>query len=160
MDGTLRTARLELVPASLEELRVKFDGPGGAPPGVSPKWIEKLRSARSPDPWEFGYTVLLAESGQPIGGVSFKGAPGPDGVVEIAYGIDEEFQRRGYATEAAGALVTFAFADPRVRVVCAHTLPGAIVSSRVLDKCGFSRVGDVVDPENGPVWRFEKARPR
>lgn len=157
---TLRTARLLLVPADLEELRVKFDGPDGTPPGVSPQWIDKLRAASGPDPWEFGYTVLLAESQQPIGGVSFKGAPGPDGVVEIAYGIDEEFRLRGYATEAAGALVTFAFADPRVRVVCAHTLPGAVASGRVLAKCGFTRVGDVVDPEDGPVWRFEQARTR
>jgi [ribosomal protein S5]-alanine N-acetyltransferase len=160
MDSTLRTARLLLVPADPEELRVKFDGPGGIPEGVSPKWIDKLRAARSPDPWEFGYTVMLSESREAIGGVSFKGAPGPDGVVEIAYGIDEPFRQRGYATESAGALVTFAFDDPRVRLVCAHTLPAAAASGRVLVKCGFTRVGDVVDPEDGLVWRFEKARPR
>jgi len=160
MDGTLRTARLLLVPADLERLRVKFDGPDGVPAGVSPKWIEKLRAARVPDPWEFGYTVLLAESREAIGGVSFKGAPGPDGVVEIAYGIDEAFRRRGFATESAGALVAFAFADARVRLVCAHTYPGAAESGRVLTKCGFTRVGDVVDPEDGLVWRFEKVRPQ
>jgi len=160
MDGTLRTARLLLVPADPEELRMKYDGPDGAPAELSPKWIEKLRVARAPDPWEFGYFVLLAESRETIGRVSFKGAPGPDGVVEIAYGIDEVFRRRGYATESAGALVAFAFADSRVRLVCAHTLPGAAASGRVLAKCGFTRVGDVVDPEDGLVWRFEKARPR
>lgn len=160
MDGALRTPRLLLVPADPEELRVKYDGPSGAPPGVSPSWIEKLRAARGPDPWEFGYTVLLADSRNAIGGVSFKGAPGPDGVVEIAYGIDEAFQRRGYATESAAALVRFAFADPRVRLVCAHTLPGAAASGRVLEKCGFTRVSDGIDPEDGVVWRFEKARPR
>jgi ribosomal-protein-alanine N-acetyltransferase len=158
MDGALSTDRLLLVPAIPEELRIKFDGPEGVPAGVSPKWIEKLRAARGPDPWEFGYSVMLSESNQAIGGVSFKGSRGPDGVVEIAYGIDEAFQRRGYATEAAGALVTFAFADPRVRIVCAHTAPGAAASSRVLEKCGFTRVPDVVDPEHGLVWRFEKVR--
>ena len=84
---------------------------------------------------------------------------GHDGVVEVAYGIDE-LQQCGFATEAAGALVTFAFADPRVRVVCAHTAAGAAASSRVLEKCGFTRVADVLDPEDGLVWRFEKARPR
>jgi [ribosomal protein S5]-alanine N-acetyltransferase len=52
----------------------------------------------------------------------------------------------------------FAFGDPRVRVVCAHTLPGAGASARVLEKCGFTRVADVVDPEDGLVWRFEKSR--
>ena len=160
MDRALRTARLVLVPASPEELRVKYDGPDGRPAEVSPGWIEKLRSARGPDPWEFGYTVLEADSRQAIGVASFKGPPGSDGVVEVAYGIDEAFQRRGFATEAAGALVAFAFADPRVRIVCAHTRPGAAASARVLEKCGFAHSGEVVDPEDGLVWRFEKARPR
>ena len=159
MDGTLRTARLCLVPADVGELLAKYDGPAGAPEGVSPKWMAKLRVAQGPDPWEFGYTVLHVESGRAIGGVSFKGAPGPDGLVEIAYGIDEAFQGHGYATEAAAALVDFAFADPRVRLVCAHTMRDAVASPRVLEKCGFTHVGEVVDPEDGLVWRFEKRRP-
>jgi len=29
----------------------------------------------------------------------------------------------------------------------------------VLEKCGFTHVGEVVDPEDGLVWRFEKRRP-
>jgi RimJ/RimL family protein N-acetyltransferase len=159
MDSTLRTTRLWLVPADVDELREKYDGPAGAPAGVSPKWIEKLRVAQEPDPWEFGYTVVHAESLRAIGGVSFKGAPGPDGLVEIAYGIDEAFQGHGYATEAAAALVDFAFADPRVHLVCAHTARDAVASPRVLEKCGFTHVGEVVDPEDGLVWRFEKRRP-
>jgi hypothetical protein len=28
----------------------------------------------------------------------------------------------------------------------------------VLAKCGFHRVEDVVDPDDGPVWRWELAR--
>jgi RimJ/RimL family protein N-acetyltransferase len=159
MDGTLRTARLWLLPADVDRLRAKYDGPAGAPAGVSPKWIEKLRVAQGPDSWEFGYTVMHAESRRAIGGVSFKGAPGPDGLVEIAYGIDEPFRGQGYATEAAAALVDFAFANPRVRVVCAHTLRDDVASPRVLEKCGFTPVGEVVDPEDGLVWRFEKRRP-
>ena len=158
MDGTLRTARLWLLLADVDRLRAKYDGPVGAPAGVSPKWIEKLRVAQGPDPREF-YAVVHAESRRAIGGVGFKGAPGPDGLVEIAYGIDEPFRGQGYATEAAAALADFAFADPRVRVVCAHTLRDAVASPRVLEKCGFTHVGEVVDPEDGLVWRFEKRRP-
>jgi RimJ/RimL family protein N-acetyltransferase len=29
-------------------------------------------------------------------------------------------------------------------------------SARVLAKCGFRRVGEVIDPEDGLVWRWEK----
>jgi RimJ/RimL family protein N-acetyltransferase len=98
------------------------------------------------------------ESNAAIGGGGFKGEPGPDGIVEIAYWINEEFRGLGYATEVAEAIVAFAFADPRVRLVCAHTLPDAMASPRVLEKCGFMRVPDLVDPDDGLVRRFERVR--
>ncbi|PYP29662.1 MAG: hypothetical protein DMD49_12730 [Gemmatimonadetes bacterium] len=63
---------------------------------------------------------------------------------------------RGFATEASTALVAFAFASGLVRRVCAHTLPAHGASTRVLAKCGFTFVGDVVDPEDGRVWRWER----
>jgi len=89
MDGTLRTARLRLVPADVDALRAKYDGPAGAPDGVSPKWIEKLRVAQGPDPWEFGYTVVHAELQRAIGGVSFKGE-----VVDPEDGPVRRFEKR------------------------------------------------------------------
>jgi RimJ/RimL family protein N-acetyltransferase len=151
--------RLSLVPATPEQLLSKWQGPDGAfPPEISPSWIEKLRAATAPDPWVLGFLAVDRETMTLCGSGGFKGEPGPDGVVEIAYGIDDAFQRRGYATEVAAALVAFAFADSRVRLICAHTLPDAAASARVLEKCGFARVPDVIDPEDGPLWRFERGR--
>jgi RimJ/RimL family protein N-acetyltransferase len=160
MNSTLTSTRLTLVPATPEQLLERWIGSDGTfPPEVSPLWIEQLRMARGPDPWLLGYFAFHQESKTRIGSGGFKGAPGADGVVEIAYGIDEPHRGLGYATEVAEALVTFAFADSRVRLICAHTAPGATASVRVLAKCGFTRVPDVVDPEDGPVWRFERGRP-
>ena len=93
-----------------------------------------------------------------VGRCGFKGPPAADGIVEIAYGIDPDHQGKGYATEAAEALVIFAFVSERVRVVRAHTLPEPNASTRVLTKCGFRYVGEVIDPEDGLVWRWEKSR--
>ena len=124
---------------------------------VSPAWLGRLRSARNADPWEHGFAVVDRESQSVIGSAGFKGPPDEAGVVEIAYGIVPGFQARGFATEAAAALVAFASGSARVRLVRAHTLPGPNASTRVLAKCGFARVGDVVDPEDGPVWRWERA---
>jgi len=67
-----------------------------------------------------------------------------------------KFEGQGYATEAAAALVRFAFASGQVRLVRAHTLPVANASTRVLLKCGFHCLGTVVDPDDGPVWRWER----
>ena len=79
-----------------------------------------------------------------IGSCGFKG-PGTDGIVEIAYGIDPPFQRKGYATEAAHALVDFAFRHREVHVVRAHTFDQNGPSTRVLQRCGFQSLGTVID---------------
>ena len=79
-------------------------------------------------------------------------------VVEVAYSIDPEHQRKGYATEAARAAVAYAFGTGQVRTVRAHTLPDGVASQRVLEKCGFSKTSEVMDPEDGLVWRFEISR--
>jgi RimJ/RimL family protein N-acetyltransferase len=79
-----------------------------------------------------------------------------DGVVEIAYGIAAEHEGSGYATEAAQALVDFASACGDVRLIRAHTLRDAVASKRVLTKCGFQHIGEIPDPEDGVVSRFER----
>jgi RimJ/RimL family protein N-acetyltransferase len=123
---------------------------------VSAAWLANLRTLQHPDPWTLGFAVVHRDERQVIGSAGFKGAPDADGLVEIAYGIVPTFEGRGYATEAAHALVAHAFASGLVQRVRAHTLPTKNASTRVLTKCGFMRTGDVVDPDDGPVWRWER----
>ena len=127
---------------------------------VSADWLARLHASTTSDPWTHGFSIVHRETGTTIGSCGFKGPPGTDGVVEIAYGVDPDQQGKGYATEAADALVDFAFGNANVDVVCAHTLPEANASTRVLTKCGFRFTGEVIDPEDGLVWRWEKRRPR
>jgi len=169
----LETKRLKLVPHSPQHLRALIQGPDayerslGFPPAnglrdgivskeVSPEWLAQLETATTYDPWTHGFGLVHVESGTVIGMCGFKGPPGPDGTVELAYGIAPDYQGKGYATEAAQALVAYAFGSGRVRLVCAHTLPEANASTRVLTKCGFKHVGEFNDPEDGLVWRWEK----
>ena len=121
---------------------------------LSPDWLARLND--SADVWTLGFSLVLRNSGDAVGMGGFKGPPNADCMVEIAYGVNPDQQRRGYATEAAEAMTEFAFASGLVRVVRAHTLPEGNASARVLAKCGFHHLGDVVDPEDGPVWRWEK----
>ena len=123
---------------------------------VSPGFLEQLRTGRGADPWTYGFAVVHREDGCVMGSAGFKGPPDENGAAEIAYAIVPAYEGRGFATEAAGALVTFALADERVRVLRAHTLPEPNASTRVLTKCGFERISEVVDPEDGPVWRWER----
>jgi RimJ/RimL family protein N-acetyltransferase len=96
------------------------------------------------------------ESGLVIGNAGFTGPPDAEGMVEIAYGVVPDFQGRGYATEAADALVAWAAKNGRVAIVRAHTLPKRNASTRVLEKCGFKYVGELMDPTDGLIWRWEK----
>ena len=125
---------------------------------VSAGWLDALRKSTRTNPWQHGFFIVDREQNRIVGTAGFKGPPDSDGTVEIAYGVAPEYQGRGYATEAAKALVEFALADDKVKIVRAHTLPEPNASTRVLTKNGFRHLGEVIDPEDGRVWRWELPR--
>ena len=81
----------------------------------------------------------------------------PDGgCVACRVAVDAKWQRKGYATEAMGGLIDWAFSHPevrRIRAQAARDLPAEI---RVLEDSGLSHVGDGDAPG---LLRFELARP-
>jgi [ribosomal protein S5]-alanine N-acetyltransferase len=153
----LQTKNLELVPQTIEEVRTMIEGMNPEQQKeLSAEWLALFLQSTSPDQWVHGFTCVLRATGQVVGKGGFKGPPSEDGMVEIAYGIEPEYQGKGYATEAAEALTQFAFSTGQVQIVRAHTLPSGRASQRVLTKCGFQKFGEIIDPEDGLVWRWEK----
>ncbi|HEY9697590.1 MAG TPA: GNAT family N-acetyltransferase [Trichocoleus sp.] len=153
----LETAHLRLVLQSTEAILAQIAAMSPADQAeVSPNWLAQLRAAPSTDPWTHGFAIVLKTSGAVIGSCGYKGPPSSDRVVEIAYSVNVDHQGRGYATEAAAALTRYALESPEVQLVCAHTRPEENASTRVLTKCGFRWVGEVNDPEDGFVWRWER----
>ncbi len=98
------------------------------------------------------------EADRVVGSVVFHGQPGPEGVAEIAYGVEEASQGQGYATEAVGASVDWAFAQPGVRAVQAATFAWHLPSLRVIEKCGMARVGTRDHEVLGEMLVFERRR--
>jgi RimJ/RimL family protein N-acetyltransferase len=124
---------------------------------ASSEFKTSVENGKEADPWRFGFAVIHKIDNVLMGMGGFPGAPNSDGVAEIAYGIALIYQGNGYATEVANALIDFASRDSRVQKVRAHTLAETNASTRVLEKCGFKKVGDTIDPENNlPVWRWER----
>jgi [ribosomal protein S5]-alanine N-acetyltransferase len=124
---------------------------------ASSEFMASLENARKPDPWRFGFGVIHKIDNVLIGMGGFPGPPDSDGVAEIAYGIAPAYQGKGYATEVANALMNFASQDARVRTIRGRTLAQTNASTRVLEKCGFKKVGEAIDRENNlTVWRWEK----
>ncbi|HEX8423278.1 MAG TPA: GNAT family protein [Pyrinomonadaceae bacterium] len=161
----LKTPRLELIAGTKELFRARVDEreslgralgahvPAGWPPplfdqGAMDWTLKYLEENEDAGGWTFYFVVLTAHGDAPdarptaIGGCGFKGKPTADGTVEIGYSMLPEFQRAGYATEAAGALVRWAFSQPQVTRVIAETYPELRPSIRVMEKNNFRFIGD------------------
>jgi RimJ/RimL family protein N-acetyltransferase len=155
----MQTKSLKLVLQTIEEARAEVEAMSPADRAhVSADWLARLGALTSADPWTLGFSLVHRDIETVVGSAGFTGPPTADGVVEISYGVNPDQQGKGYATEAAQALTAYAFSSGKVRVVRAHTLPEPNASTRVLVKCGFRQIGEVIDPEDGLVWRWEKHR--
>jgi len=153
----IETRSLTLVLESPQDVRARLARMSPSEKAeLSSDWLALVDAVSVADPWIHGFALVQRVDNAVVGSCGFKGPPTPNGVVEIAYGVVPEYQGKGYATEAAQALVSYAFSHSRIRVVRAHTLPEGNASTRVLAKCGFQCVGEVVDPDDGLVWRWEK----
>jgi ribosomal-protein-alanine N-acetyltransferase len=113
------------------------------------QWVT---GAADPEYWMY----LILKDDCVIGLCGYKGGPGQnaDETVEVGYSIAPEHQGRGYATEATAALVAKAVLDSRVRGVVACTLGEVNASCRVLEKNGFRKIANIVDPEEGTIWKW------
>ncbi|WP_233213703.1 GNAT family N-acetyltransferase [Mycobacterium hubeiense] len=155
---------VELLPATIEHLvalkddpsafgrLIKSPVPDGWPefPESIEFTIEKLQ--QHPEQADWWMHFFLADD-HLVGSGGYVGPP-TDGVVEIGYEVAPRFRGRGYGIAAAGALIEKARAAG-VDAVVAHTLAHDNPSTGVLRRLGFRCTGEAVDPEEGPVWRWE-----
>jgi ribosomal-protein-alanine N-acetyltransferase len=136
--------------------------PASWPPGEYDRSaMEFFRARLSEDPgavgWYGWYAIRRLEGEEPmlIGAAGYLGKPASDGTVEVGYSIAQEFQARAYATEIVETLVIRAWTFPEVLRVIAHTQPSNAGSVKVLEHCGFTRVGSGDDPR---AVEYEKLR--
>jgi len=116
-DMEIQTENLRLVLQTPEETLAAVEALSPADRAqVSPDWLARVRALTGPDPWTLCFAVVHRASAAVIGSCGYKGPSDSDGVVEISYGTDPDHRGKGFATEVAEALVTYAFGDSRVRV--------------------------------------------
>jgi len=102
------------------------------------------------EPW-VGYVAV--DDGEGVGGGAFVGAP-QGNCVEIAYFTLKEYEGRGYATRTVAGLIEIARRhEPRI-VLKAFTLREQNASTSILQRFGFSVVGDAHDKDAGTVWEW------
>jgi RimJ/RimL family protein N-acetyltransferase len=74
---------------------------------------------------------------------------------EVAWVVGAEFQGRGYAVEAASALVAW-LRERGVAEIRAHIHPGHAASAAVAGRIGLAPTGEL-DDEGEQIWRAQSA---
>ena len=98
------------------------------------------------------WTLILKEELKMVGDLCFYGEPDEDGIIEIGYGMYDEFQSKGYMTEAVGGMIEWAKTQPNVRCIIADSTKENKASLRVLEKNKFKEFEESDVYSN---WRFD-----
>jgi RimJ/RimL family protein N-acetyltransferase len=122
-----------------------------------PKQFDSIAMGR------FEWLMILAGSRQAIGWVSLRVGDHSRGTAELAYSVVAAYRVAGYATEAARAVVAFAFEQSDLRMVEACCVPANHASRRLLTRLGFEEVrvqrnGAIVRGRPVDIVIFEQTR--
>jgi [ribosomal protein S5]-alanine N-acetyltransferase len=104
--------------------------------------------------------VTLKASGKMVGHLYFSRIPPAERLTwELGYIFNPTHQGKGYASEAARALVEHAFGELGAHRVMARCNPGNTASWRLLERVGFRREGEFLqcaffrrDADGSPLW--------
>ncbi len=177
----IRSERLELVSLSPDEIDALLDGrradvEASARIRLPPSWpdeydrrlfrlrADQMRADPARREW-LVRAVVLWEAGRPmVGHAGFHGPPGVNGpqhadAVEIGYTIFEDHRGRGYATEAAHALIDWAAGEHGVRRFVASVAPDNAPSLAIVRRLGFVQTGSQCDEQDGEELVFELRTP-
>jgi RimJ/RimL family protein N-acetyltransferase len=106
-------------------------------------------------PW-LGRAMLRKADGVYVGGIGFHGKPNEIGQVELGYGVEPQYRRQGYASEAAQALIDWARREHGIRRFLLSISPNNDASLGVAAKLGFQQIGTQIDEIDGEEFVFER----
>jgi len=167
----IRTERLDLHLISVEDLITLFEHPESFsipetagyhnPHAVLIKNSGPLRwrvpqVKRDPDlnKW-FVRFIVLRETKEVVGSISFHAKPDDDGMIEIGLGVEPACQNNGYATEALAGMWRWVCTQPGVRTLRYTVSPDNAASQHIIKKFSFPHVGVQIDDEDGPEDIYE-----
>jgi len=108
--------------------------------GVAEEWIAK-HAATFVEGTSVNLAVTLVETGEYIGGIGLIGISETHLRAEMGYVVAVEYWSRGYCTEAATAVLDYAFKEMGLHRVYAHHFARNPASGRVMQKIGMTYEG-------------------
>ena len=127
-----------------------------ASPGPLAWRVPQVKENPDVNKW-FVRFIVLAESREIIGSTSFHGAPDVSGMIEIGLGIEDAFQKQGFAKEALTGMWLWACEFPEVKTLRYTVSPDNLASIRVIEYFGFAFVGQQIDEIDGPENIYEES---
>ena len=111
--------------------------------GMAEAWIASL-AAKFESREQVAFAVTLADSGALVGSISLR-VKGPHRWAALGYWIGVPYWGRGYATEAAAAMIRYGFDELELHKISAQHMSGNPASGRVMMKNGMRKEGELVD---------------
>lgn len=102
---------------------------------------EMLEQSKSNPRYKFDLAVCLKKNDLLIGGCGIRRETESSQVANLGWAINPEFQNKGFATEAARALIDFGFNELKLAVIYATCDTRNIPSFKVMEKIGMQKVG-------------------
>jgi RimJ/RimL family protein N-acetyltransferase len=90
---------------------------------------------------KYQFAVVLWESGQLMGNCGVRKESAEAQIADMGYELDPNYWGKGYATEAATAVLNFGFAELKVHRIGANAVAENTASLRVLEKIGMQYEG-------------------
>lgn len=100
-----------------------------------PYKIKRFSQYPEENKWEG--LIIDKENQTVIGDIGYKEGPNEKGEINLGYSILSRYQGKGYATEAALAMVKWGLSQPDVQKITATCSPENLASIRVLEKAGL-----------------------
>ena len=136
------------------ENNVKFEGNGGLIRDITSITLHMINERKCGTEWG-GYLAIDNETRIIIGTCAFKGAPCEMKEVEVACFTFPKFEGKGYGTEMIKQLIEIAKSNGKINAVTAHTQTEKNAQTKILENCGMVCKGEIHDPEDGLVWKWE-----
>jgi RimJ/RimL family protein N-acetyltransferase len=143
--------------------------------GIEPSWVgftnpyRHLIEGPSPLPYRIprvkkdpsfaDIAIVLAidkSTNQVIGSAGFHDFPNEEGMIEIGFGIVPEMQNQGFGKELLIGMWKMICERTDVKVLRYTVAPDNAPSMHIINKLGFEKVGEQIDPEDGLELIYEQ----
>ncbi|HEV8573941.1 MAG TPA: GNAT family N-acetyltransferase [Dehalococcoidia bacterium] len=121
--------------------------------------LQQMEEDPSAQRWLLRAMVVRVKERRMAGHIGFHGDPEAIGRAELGYAVVPQYRRRGYATEAAQAMMDWAAAEHGVKQFFVSISPDNAPSLAMAARLGFKQAGEQMDDEDGLEYVFEQARP-